>query len=33
MRKVMVELGARSYPIVIGSGIADEIISFVSRAG
>lgn len=33
MRKVMVELGTRSYPIVIGSGIADEIVSFVSQAG
>ena len=33
MRKVMVELGARSYPIVIGSGIADEIVSFISQAG
>ena len=33
MRKVMVELGARSYPIVIGSGIGDEIVSFISQAG
>ena len=33
MRKVTVELGARSYPIVIGSGLADEIISFVRAAG
>ena len=33
MRKVMVELGARSYPIVIGSGIDNEIISFVRTAG
>ena len=33
MRKVMVELGTRSYPIIIGSGIDDEIISFVRTAG
>ena len=32
-RKVEVELGARSYSIVIGSGLADEIISFVRQAG
>ena len=33
MRKVIVELGARSYSIVIGSGIGDEIVSFISQAG
>lgn len=33
VRKVMVELGVRSYPIVIGSGLADEIIAFISQAG
>ena len=32
MHKMEVELGARSYPICIGSGIADEIAAFVREA-
>ena len=33
MRKVDVALGARSYPIVIGCGIMDELTAFVRQAG
>lgn len=33
MRKVRVDLGEKSYDIIIGYGIADEIISFVRTSG
>ena len=32
-QRVEVELGERSYSILIGSGLADEIIAFVRSAG
>ena len=32
IRRVTVALGERSYPIVIGNGIDDEIIAFVRQA-
>jgi len=32
IRRVTVALGARSYPIVIGNAIDDEIIAFVRQA-